>query len=43
MHSGVTLAPIVGQLVAHEIMTGNSIERLQAYRPDREFVNVKRY
>ena len=43
MHSGVSLAPIVGQLVAHEVSQETSIDRLDAYRPNREFVNVKRY
>ncbi|WP_262694339.1 NAD(P)/FAD-dependent oxidoreductase [Kordiimonas aquimaris] len=43
MHSGVSLAPIVGQLVAHELLTGETIERLGPYRPDRDFTEVKRY
>ncbi len=43
MHSGVTLAPIVGQLAAHEMIAGNTIERLNEYRPDRVFEEIKRY
>ncbi len=42
-HSGVTLAPIVGQLVAHELAKGSAIERLAPYRPSRGFEHVKRY
>ena len=42
MHSGVTLAPIVGQMVTQEIM-GSELERLAAYRPTRTFESVKRY
>jgi len=43
MHSGVSLAPIVGQLVAYELMSGKTVPRLDAYRPDRPFKRVKRY
>ncbi|MEJ2172143.1 MAG: FAD-dependent oxidoreductase [Woeseiaceae bacterium] len=43
MHSGVSLAPIVGQLVAHEVLTGLAIDRLDEYRPDRTFEFVRRY
>lgn len=43
MHSGVTLAPIVGALVAKEISTGHSSAQIDEYRPDRSFENVKRY
>jgi glycine/D-amino acid oxidase-like deaminating enzyme len=43
MHSGVTLAPIVGRLVAQEIMSGKPIQQLENYRPDRVFDYVKRY
>ena len=43
MHSGVTLAPIVGQLAAEELMEGVSIERLQEFRPGRDFDLIKRY
>ena len=43
MHSGVSLAPIVGQLAASEIINGVSTGRLDEYRPDRSFQSVKRY
>ncbi|MBT4523008.1 MAG: FAD-binding oxidoreductase, partial [Halieaceae bacterium] len=43
MHSGVSLAPIVGQLASHELMTNTTVERLQEFRPDRAFERVKRY
>lgn len=43
MHSGVSLAPIVGQLAAHELLSGTAIERLDAFRPGRDFKLVKRY
>ena len=43
MHSGVTLAPIVGRLVAQEIMSEESVQQLKYYRPDRKFGYVKRY
>jgi glycine/D-amino acid oxidase-like deaminating enzyme len=43
MHSGVSLAPIVGQLAAQELTTGEPVERLGTYRPDRKFEHVKRY
>lgn len=43
MHSGVSLAPIVGQLAAHEIANDLVVERLERYRPDRAFETVKRY
>lgn len=42
-HSGVTLAPIIGELAAKEIMTGVAAEALTPYRPDRAFERVKRY
>lgn len=35
MHSGITLAPIVGRLVAKEIITGSTDELLSPYRPER--------
>ena len=35
MHSGVTLAPLVGALAALEIVTGIPIGDLDPYRPDR--------
>ncbi|MEO1660369.1 MAG: FAD-dependent oxidoreductase [Pseudomonadota bacterium] len=43
MHSGVSLAPIVGKLVAAEILTGTRAASLDAYRPDRGFETVRRY
>jgi len=33
MHSGITLAPLVGQFAAPEILDGARIELLQPYRP----------
>lgn len=35
MHSGVTLAPIMGRYVSHEILYGDLIDELAPYRPDR--------
>ncbi|HXZ84977.1 MAG TPA: FAD-dependent oxidoreductase, partial [Myxococcota bacterium] len=35
MHSGVTLAPLVGQFACSEILDGARIELLEAYRPSR--------
>ncbi len=43
MHSGVSLAPIVGQLATQELVSGIAIDRLDEYRPDREFALIKRY
>ena len=43
MHSGVTLAPVVGQLVTHELTEDVAIERLQDFRPGRDFELIKRY
>ncbi len=43
MHSGVSLAPIVGELVAKEILSGTQAPGIEAYRPDREFDLVRRY
>jgi glycine/D-amino acid oxidase-like deaminating enzyme len=37
MHSGVTLAPVVGERVAQEIVSGEPAESLQDFRPDRAF------
>ena len=34
-HSGVTLAPILGQYATQEILDGISLEPLSPYRPDR--------
>lgn len=35
MHSGVTLAPLVGELAALEIVDGARVQLLEAYRPER--------
>jgi glycine/D-amino acid oxidase-like deaminating enzyme len=35
MHSGVTLAPLVGELAAMEIVDGARVHILEAYRPER--------
>ncbi|MEM7001770.1 MAG: FAD-binding oxidoreductase [Pseudomonadota bacterium] len=43
MHSGVSLAPIVGQLVARELVDDLSLEQLALYRPTRAFERVRRY
>ncbi|MFT5136604.1 MAG: glycine/D-amino acid oxidase-like deaminating enzyme [Arenicella sp.] len=43
MHSGVSLAPIVGQLVAHELIQQTSVPKLDNFRPTRSFETVKRY
>jgi glycine/D-amino acid oxidase-like deaminating enzyme len=37
MHSGVTLAPVVGQLAASELLDGALAEPLKDFRPDRKF------
>jgi glycine/D-amino acid oxidase-like deaminating enzyme len=34
-HSGITLAPLLGELVAYEITTGQEDERLTGFRPAR--------
>ena len=36
-HSGVTLAPIIGELVAQEITEGQLADLLKDFRPDRRF------
>lgn len=38
MHSGVTLAPIVGELAAREIAESALAEPFEGFRPDRRFV-----
>ena len=43
MHSGVTLAPVVGQLAASELAEGTIVDRLDEFRPDRNFELIKRY
>ena len=35
MHSGVTLGPLVGRLVAQEIVTGDAAQMLEPFRPSR--------
>ena len=35
MHSGVTLAPIMGQYVTRELLTNRPVQMLERYRPDR--------
>lgn len=42
-HSGVTLASIVGKMAAQELLNGQSVATLDAYRPDRDFEEVRRY
>ena len=42
MHSGVTLAAIVGQTLAEEIITGQTSSLLEAYRPDRSSLTAPR-
>lgn len=43
MHSGVSLAPVVGAIVAREIMDETTAPHLAPYRPDRQFERVRRY
>ena len=35
MHSGVTLAPLVGRLAASELLEGVAVDLLEPYRPSR--------
>ena len=42
-HSGVTLAPIIGHLMAREVLSDVEIDELAAYRPSRKFKRIKRY
>jgi glycine/D-amino acid oxidase-like deaminating enzyme len=37
MHSGVTLAPVVGALAAREILGDAVVDALKDFRPDRQF------
>lgn len=39
-HSGVTLAPILGRYVTHEIVDGEHVDALAPYRPERFAVEV---
>jgi glycine/D-amino acid oxidase-like deaminating enzyme len=41
-HSGVTLAPVIGELVAQEIVDGRLAESLKDFRPDRRFGELGR-
>ena len=43
MHSGVSLAPIAGDLIAREILTGKNAIGIDHYRPDRAFDDIRRY
>ncbi len=43
MHSGVSLAPVVGDIVAREILDETAVPDLAPYRPDRQFDRVLRY
>lgn len=43
MHSGVTLAPIVGQRAAQELLGDAIVDSLEPYRPGRSFEMIKRY
>lgn len=43
MHSGVSLAPIVGQLAAHELTGGDLVPQLEPFRPTRDFQSIRRY
>lgn len=42
-HSGVTLAPIIGESLAKEIISGAPTAALAPYRASRSFERVKRY
>lgn len=35
MHSGITLAPVIGRMAADELLDGTAFEALAPYRPDR--------
>jgi glycine/D-amino acid oxidase-like deaminating enzyme len=39
MHSGVTLAPIIGRHVAQEVLYGSRVEALAPFRPERFDIN----
>ncbi|MDD9896668.1 MAG: FAD-dependent oxidoreductase [Gammaproteobacteria bacterium] len=43
MHSGVTLAPLAGQLATLELIENRELPELRNYRPDREFQLIRRY
>ena len=40
MHSGATLAPLVGKLVAEEILSGQQQDVLAPYRLERDFSDL---
>lgn len=42
-HSGVTLAPVIGHLMADMIVSGKKPTVFEDYRPDRDFKRVVRY
>ena len=35
MHSGITLAPLIGELATLEILDGARVDTLEHYRPER--------
>jgi glycine/D-amino acid oxidase-like deaminating enzyme len=35
MHSGITLAPIMGRYIAHELLGSQQVTELAPYRPER--------
>ena len=43
MHSGVTLAPLVGRLATQELLRDEAVASLAPYRADRSFELIKRY
>ena len=43
MHSGVSLAPIIGELAAKEIISGQHAAGIEPYRPNRDFQTIRRY
>ena len=43
MHSGVSLAPIVGEMVSDELINGLNRPELAPYRASRDFQRIKRY
>ena len=43
MHSGVTLAPLVGRLATQELLGDEDVASLAPYRADRSFELIKRY
>ena len=43
MHSGVSLGPVVGEMVSDELINGTSRTELSPYRASRDFRRIKRY